>query len=216
MKRAAAILLLALPLIAQHRDFLTTDEVEQIREAQEPNARVTLYAKFALDRVEMVKNLASKPKAGRATMIHDALEDYAHILDAVDEVTDEALAHGADLKLGLSAITKTERQALPILKKLQENPPNDVDRYEFALRTAVETTTDSLELAEEDMGKRAKDVEAREAREKKAAEETMAPVGGEVKKAEDKQAPDAEAPKPQRKAPTLMRPGEKTDDSKKK
>jgi len=101
------------------------------------------------------------------------------------------------------------------LKKLQENPPNDVDRYEFALRTAVETTTDSLELAEEDLGKRAKDVEAREAREKKAAEETMAPVGGEVKKTEEKQAAGAEAPKPQRKVPTLMRPGEKPADSKK-
>jgi hypothetical protein len=213
MKRAAWILLLAMPLLAQpRRDFLTADEVEQIREAQEPNARIAIYARFAKDRVELVKNLVSRDRAGRATMIHDALDDYSQILDAIDQVTDEALSRGADLKVGLDLVAKTEREALPILKSIQDKPPKDVDRYEFVLHTAVETTTDSLELAESDLGQRTKEVEVREAREKKAIEEAMTPAERQGKKAADQQAASekaAEQAKPQRKAPTLLRPGEK-------
>jgi hypothetical protein len=46
MKTLLCCLLLAVPLIAQ-RDFLTADEIDQIKEAQEPNLRLKLYADFA-------------------------------------------------------------------------------------------------------------------------------------------------------------------------
>jgi hypothetical protein len=201
---------------AQDRDFLTADEVDQIREAQEPNERVALYARFAKERIDMVKNLLSKEKTGRSILVHDALDDYAKILDAVDAVTDQALAHNVDMKPGLTALAKMEQQALPVLQGLQQNKPKDYERYEFVLRTAIESTSDSLELAQEDLGKRTKDVEAREARQKKALEDSMSATERDARKAEDRKAADEAAhdlTKPPRKPPTLMRPGEKKDGS---
>jgi len=208
-------LALALPLAAQQRrDYLTADEIDQIREAQEPNERIALYAKFAKERLDMVTNLLSKNKAGRSILVHDALDDYAKILDAIDDVTDEALARQADMKVGLNLVAKMEQAALPALKKIEASQPNDLERYAFVLRTAIETTSDSLEAAQEDLGKRTADAEARQRREKKALEDAMSPAERDAKQADDKKAAaEADAKKEeQRKAPTLMRPGEKKPD----
>jgi len=211
-----AILLCAMAagmLAAQQRDFLTADEVDQIREAQEPNARLTLYAKFAKERIALVKSLLAKEKAGRSLMIHDALEDYAKIIDAIDDVADQAIARKADLKLGLGQVSRMEQDTLPVLKRMQETKPKDLERYEFVLKTAIDTTRDSLDLSEGDTEKRAADVEAREAREKKAVEDAMSPAEKNERKA-DQQKEDAKQEKVRR-PPTLMRPGEKKEPEKK-
>lgn len=205
MKILLLCLVLAAPLAAQ-RDFLTADEVDQIRNAQEPNLRLTLYAKFAKQRLDLVHNLLAKEKAGRSLMIHDALEDYSKILDAIDDVADDALLHKADVKMGLDAVAAVEKQMLPMLQKIQESPPKDAARYDFALKQAIETTEDGLSSAQGDLAKRGKEVEARDAKEKKDLGELSAPVDGDKKPGDEKKsdAPDTK----KKKAPTLKRPGE--------
>jgi hypothetical protein len=214
MKTLLWCLLLALPAYSQgpaHRDFLTADEIDQIKDAQEPNLRLKLYAGFARQRGELVKSLLSKDKAGRSILIHDALDDYSQIIDALDDVADEALGRKLDVKAGLSAVASVEKEMLPVLQKAQDSHPKDIERYDFLLKQAIETTADSLEAAQEDLGQRAKDIQARQRKERKALQEAMTPTEREAAQAADKKAAEDEAQKEeqQKQAPTLLRPGEK-------
>jgi len=127
----------------------------------------------------------------------------------MDDVADQALAKKGALEQGMRVVSNMERETLPTLRRIRDNRPKDLDRYEFALTTAIETASDSLELADEDLGKRAEDAIAREDREKKEAEATKST---EEKRADAKAETDQQN---QRKAPTLYRPGEKKQDDKK-
>jgi hypothetical protein len=210
MRALLVCLLLAAPLAAQ-RDFLTADEVEKVRDAQEPNLRLKLYSQFAQERIDLVKHLLDKDKAGRSALIHDVLDEYCKILDAIDTVADDALTRKLDVKAGLDAVASQEKQMLPYLQKVADNHPRDMERYDFLLKQAIDATTDSLEAAQEDLGKRTEDVEAREQREKQERRDAMSPVEREGEAAQDKQAAEKKAVEEtkQKKAPTLYRPGEK-------
>ena len=209
MRLLVCALLLAAPIFGQAKhDFLTSDETEQIREAQEPNQRLFLYANFAKERLDLVKNLLGKEKPGRSILIHDALEDYQKIIDALDNVVDDALQRKKDITKGLEYVAKVEKEMLPVLQKLKDDPPKDASRYEFILRDAVDTTADSLQGAQGDTDKRAAAVEAREEKEKAAVRESMST---DEKKGDDKKKAESTDEKPARKPPTLYRKGEKKE-----
>ena len=211
--RYGLILLLAsLPALCQQRDFLTADEIDQVRLVQEPNERLKLYLHFARQRLDLLQQLFAKDKPGRSAMIHDLLEDYTKIIDAVDTVSDDALKRKIAIDEGSAAVANAEKEMLDVLEKLGEGRPKDYSRYEFALKQAIDTTTDSLDLAKQDLASRAKEVVTKEAAEKKERESVMQPKDLEEKKAEEKKA--AAAQSKQRKPPTLRRKGEVPEEKK--
>ncbi len=193
------------PLLAQQRDFLTGDETDQVRLAQDPNDRLKLYVHFAKQRLNIAKSALSKEKAGRSILVHDALEDYGQIIDAIDTVSDDALKRKLDIKEGMAAVAASEKELLEGLEKIQESQPQDIARYEFVLKQAIDTTRDSLDLSQEDMASRANAVQAQAEKEKKDLESMMQPKDLEAKKAEEKKAAQTEN---KRKRPTLYRKGE--------
>jgi hypothetical protein len=199
------VLVFALTLAgaAQDRDFLTADEADQIREAQEPNVRLGLYVKFAQTRIELLKQMLAKEKAGRSALIHDTLEDYTHIIEAIDTVADDALKRKLDITEGMKLVASAEKEMSTNLSKMTENKPKDYARYEFALQQAIETTQDSAELSAQDLKQRSSDVATRDAKEKKEREAMTST--SDVK---EKKAAEQKTEQTQRKVPTLRKKGE--------
>ncbi len=210
MRYLAILLVCAACGFAQERDFLTADEVDQIREIQEPNARLKLYVVFARQRLALLQQFLSTEKPGRSVLIHDTLEQYTHIIEAIDTVADDALVRKTPLDVGMKEVATAEAEMLTTLHKVEDAAPKDLARFEFVLKNAIDTTSDSKELSEEDLHTRSSEVAAQD---KKDKQDRKALATDEDKKA--KKSPED---KPgvikagDRKPPTLYKPGEKPPD----
>jgi hypothetical protein len=212
MRWFAVIVVFAASGFAQERDFLTADEIDQIREIQEPNARLKLYVVFARQRLALLQQFLSKEKPGRSALIHDTLEQYTHIIEAIDTVADDALIHKANLDLGMKEVVTAEAEMLATLQKLEDAAPKDLSRFEFVLKNAIDTTSDSKELSEEDLHTRTTNLEAQGKKEKQDKEALLGDKEKKEKAKEKKAAESTADGKPKPKPPTLYKPGEKPPD----
>lgn len=202
-------ILAALPGAAQ-RDFLTTDEADQVRLAQEPNARLMLYADFARQRVDLLEHLLAKDEPGRSSMIHETLQDYTKIVETMDVVADDALTRDVDIAEGIAAVVKAEEDFIERLGKVRKSEPKDFVRYRFVFDMAYDTTEDSLDINREDLAGRKMDVVGREEAQQREVEELMTP---EMRRgrAEDTAALEEKDKEEEKKAPSLFRKDEKKE-----
>jgi len=212
MKRFLIILLFAIPAFAQ-KDFLTGTEVDQVREVQEPVARIKLYLIFARQRLDQMQSLMVKDRAGRSGEIRQLLEDYTGIIDAIDTISDDALARKIDVTTAPATIADGEKKLLDQLQKIQASAPHDLEMYDFELKEAIATTSDSMDLTKADLAARVREVTTKVEKEKKQVADVNAAERkpGADPAADRAQAAADDATKPARQAPTLYRPGEKPD-----
>ena len=187
------------------REILTNDEIEKIREAQEPNLRLKMYVLFARQRLDQLQQQIAKDKKGRSLIVRQLLEDYTQIIDAIDTVSDDALKRKLDISASITAVASAEINFLGMLQKIEEGQPHDLDMYDVALKDAIGDTSDSIESTQQDLGKRQQEVIAKSEEEKKKVESLTPKDELKKQKAEDAR---ADVGKPTRKPPTLYRPGE--------
>jgi len=197
---AALMVMLAIPLSA--RDFLTAEEADKVRQAQDPNLRLPLYLSFAKNRVAQINQLIARDRPGRSALLHDLLEDYTHIIEAIDTVADDALLRKVDITKGMALVLPAEQELLAALKKVNEAQLADKARYAFVLDDAIAATTDSIELSKENLGDRSRDVLAKQQKEDQERQADLTPE--EAKQRQEAKAKDEK----QKKAPTLRRPGD--------
>jgi hypothetical protein len=210
MKRfiVCAFFAIGIPAFAQ-KDFLTSDEVEKVREAQLPNDRLKLYALLARQRLDQLDRLLAKEKKGRSLTARELLEQYSEIIDAIDTVSDDALKRGVDIAEGATAVTDSEKRFLAQLQKIKDHAPTDLDLYDFALKEAIASTSDSLDLGKQDVSVRSAKLSDEDKKAKEEAEAAIAAEDAKGKPVTEAKNGDAKPDdKPKRKPPTLLRKGE--------
>jgi len=214
---ALTILWLLIPTLGQElpgtREFLTDYEIEVLRENQALDKRIGAYTKFAALRLELIEQTLAEEEAGRGAKVHRSLREYASIIQAVDDVIDDALLRNKNLDGALAVLLEAEQKFASRLAAIAGTDEADAWRYEFVLEDAIGITEDSMELLAEDLGTRKRTVVLQEETEKRRQKERMAPERREeVERASQQE--EAEQAERQRKRPTLLRPGEKLGEKK--
>lgn len=155
-----SLLLLATGVAAaqRHRDPFTKAEIDQIRDASwEPQQRLSLYVKFARERLVALEQMRSDPKTkNRARETHDRLDDFLLIYDELNDNIDTFVGRKADLRKVLKTIIDADDEFQAKLRALKDSArasTEEAKQYEFVLSDAMEdvdtSVTDHRELLTE-------------------------------------------------------------------
>lgn len=144
-----AAALVSCALAQFRRDPLTDKEIDELRDtAQEPEARIKLYVEFARERLTSLEQMRADPKVtDRAQQTHDKLQNFLDVYDELNRNLDSFVDRKADLRKPLKKLIEadTEFQAkLHALKSAADATPQEEQKYEFLLASAVDTMNDSL------------------------------------------------------------------------
>jgi len=110
------------------RDPLNAKEIDELREAaQEPENRFKLYIKFAQERLVAAEGLRSPstPPADRGQRIHDALEDFANLVDEINDNVDSYSRQKQDLRKPLQLLIQADTGWQERLRQFKEGVAKD-------------------------------------------------------------------------------------------
>ena len=127
MRFAWLVLAFSLPLAAQQRDFLTNDEIDQIRVVQEPNTRLKVYVQFARTRIDQILETLDTLKIFDP---HEGVEIF-------NVHAEQILEHPRDGR----------KRALRVIRRATKNP--DTSRLLVQLCLAVSEMNDATSLADQ-------------------------------------------------------------------
>lgn len=149
-----AILLLLGPgqprAAAQRPEYLNDDEIEKVREAQEPNDRAKLFLKFASERLQRFQQALANPpqeeskRSAYRENLSYLLAAFTACLDDAADAVQIGYQHGAIVYKGASEMTKLGEGYMKTLEGLQQNRGPDFSAYEATLDDSIEATRDAL------------------------------------------------------------------------
>ena len=167
--------LLALPAQAQWREFLSQDEIQQIRRAQLPNKRLKLYAEFAGQRLATVEKELAGNDARRARRIHARLSEYDQIMDAIAANVEQAVSRRDPVRKGVEGVLEAAPEFLKLLESFRARNPKDLSEYRFTLNQTIDTTQDSIQSLQQVLEKLPKGKKEKKSDKRKAKRNNHCP-----------------------------------------
>jgi hypothetical protein len=143
--RATVTTLLVLGLLhavrarAQQGDFLSDDEEDALRDAQDPAQRIEVYLNLEQTRLARLED-----QKGQPAELHKLLSQFVSLNEEMkDWIQDQYSRHG-DMRKGLRALLDRGPQQLDQFKQMQQWPDAAGAEYASDLRDAMDSVTDGL------------------------------------------------------------------------
>jgi len=152
--RAAVLTLMILAATAlaaqaqQKGVFLSEDEQDQLREAQDPSERIKLYLEFEQARLDQFDSFRSKPadpKYDNGAYMDGLLTQFIGLNDELKNWIDDQYDRNGDMRRGLHLLLDAGPKQLEQLRRIQQSPDANSADYFDSLRDAIDDLTDTLD-----------------------------------------------------------------------
>jgi hypothetical protein len=189
---------------AQKPDYLSDEEEDKIRDAQEPSERIEVYLTLAqtrLDRIEEFRSKPMDPQYDNGAYIDHLLDEYISLTDDLKNWIQDQYDRRGDMRKGLRKVLETGPKQLDELRRIQESPDAYAADYAKSLRDAKDDFTDTLDGATKALGdqvklfgelKRDEKAEAQSEKDRIKEEKKRSKEEEKLRKKERKQAPPAD------------------------
>ncbi|MEJ2006804.1 MAG: hypothetical protein P8Z30_01390 [Acidobacteriota bacterium] len=115
-----AILLLMAPLCARakEKDYLTSSEVDKLRDAQDPSERIKVYLSFEQDRIGQME-AAEESNGDVRVGLDELLEQYISIDNELKDWIQYQYDRDGDMRKGLRSLLDEGPKQLEVLRHIQ-------------------------------------------------------------------------------------------------
>ncbi len=127
-------------LHAQRGDFLSDEEEDALRDAQDPGRRIEVYLDLEQKRLDRVEESRDNP-----AKIHTLLSQYISLNEEMKNWIQDQYDHHGDMRKGLRALLDRGPQQLEALKQIGIWQETAGSPYERDVRDAQDSMTDALD-----------------------------------------------------------------------
>jgi len=169
---------------AEKGDYLSDDEVDQLREAQQPSQRIEAYLAFAqvrLARFDDYRNRPPNPDYDIPGYLNTQLDQYIRITDALKDWIEDHFDRHDDMRAGLKKVLEMGQHQLEQLRHAEDSPDPYAAGYRKTLSDAIDDFSDTLDGATKALSEQTK-VFGELKREEKADAQTIKDREKEEKK----------------------------------
>ena len=186
---------------AEKGDFLTEEEADQLRDAQDPSQRIEKYLAFSQVRIERFddyRNRPPNPDYDVPGYLETQLDEYIRITDALKDWIEDQFDRHNDMRAGLKRVLEMGTHQLEQMRRIEQSSDPYSAVYRKSLSDAIDDFTDALDGATKALTgqtkvfgelKREEKVDAQTIKDREKAEKKSAKDEGQLRKKEHESGP---------------------------
>jgi len=150
---------LAMIVRAQTGDFLTEEEEDKLRGAQDPSKRIEVYLELAQARLERIDDFRQQPmdpKYDNGAYLDRLVGQYIALTDELKNWIQDQYDRQGDMRQGLRKLLESGPKQLEELRRIQQSPDAYAADYSRSLRAAIDDLADALDGATKALEKQEK------------------------------------------------------------